>query len=344
MNPVRSNRSHQDDSRRGQRDPHGRTPRRGAVGLSQVPTMGSIAGAIVLLTVIVTASTLAVALGCGGGESGGAGHHDLVLEDYREFTSIDVAAILEAPVIPPELLTFADGSSLLYSGGDTSKPDEWKEEWREAFNKQGLGTLDDISYALDVTVPAGDPRYDIDDYAIIAGKLDFGAIRQILSEAGIRSSTEKGFESWTPPGNSVTSLAFSEDRGLMVTGTVGRYGTLGRVIDAVAEENGFASADDGFSEAIRRAGGGLATTGSRSCGSRYIFTSGEGCELHVAVIKGDDGENTEFFGVMVFGGEKLAKDAMDSFRPSSLQNLEIEKVEVRGRILSYEFSLPRSGR
>ncbi len=344
MKSVCSNRSLQDHPKRGQGDALGRTPRKEAHGPSPVPTMGSKARAIVLLTLTVTAATLAVALGCGGGESGGAGHHDLVLEDYREFTSIDVAAILEAPVIPAELLTFASGSSLLYTGGDTSKPDEWKEEWREAFNKQALSTLDDISYALDVTVPTGDPRYDADDYAIIAGKLDFGAIRQTLSEAGIRSSTRKGFESWTPPGNAVTSLAFSEDRGLLVTGTVGRYGTLGRVIDAVAEEDGFASAYDGFSEAIRRAGGGLATTGSRFCGSSYIFTSGEGCELHVAVIKGDDAENTEFFGVMLFGNEKLAKDAMDSFRPTSSLELGIEKVEVKGRILSYEFILTRSGR
>ena len=288
--------------------------------------VGGGAGVVVIVVIVaILFGTGAI----GGGGGGPSEAREYVLDDTASVAVVEVAAIMEALAIPAQLAGFSSiGFPNLDPEDRTDWIDAWEVEWADDFPRiWGSIGLEDITTAL-----LQEDAEGRDLGWIFFGEFAFADVRESLEDAGRESDTYRDFEVW---GDDVALL---EDRGAILVGTF-----VQDVLRALDTERGFADDTNVLTQALGKAGDGLAYIVKTDCSGIFFQASLNGCEAVLEVVASGDAENTVVTGTYVFGSESRAasglEDIEDAIEGQDTYDADLNQIAADGEFVSYEVSI-----
>ena len=267
------------------------------------------------------------------GLGGGSGPLSYALENIKDLTIVNVAALLESSEIPGILPAYPGVVNFLPDV--TDEPDEWKEAWEDLWDGSFLGLLGEVFFLSDVTSLVLQTTEDNDSGILLFGDFPWDDVREFLEDEGFEEDSYRDFEVWEVEGRG--PIALLEDRGLIAHSSEQFVRDLLKALDTgegLLDETGELSA------ALYRVGEGLVLFGTTSCEASMFGADLRSCDAFAEVIEGGDPDMIEVSGVFVFSSERRAESGMedlqDAIEDHRTYDADIENTEAEGEFVSYE--------
>jgi hypothetical protein len=262
---------------------------------------------------------------------GDAGPLSYTLEDISYVGMLNVAAIMDSPEIPAQLVRI--GPVELHSEG-LDEAEEWKEEWEDSWDGFFLGMVGEAISLSDITHVLYQRTEDGALGILLFGEFAFEDVREFLEEEELEEDTYRSFELWDE------KIALLEDRGLIAFNSEDFVKDLLKALDT---GEGFLDESSSLKTGLTKAGEGLTLSGSTNCTTTVFSAQLRSCDVVVQVIKGGDPDTTELSAVYVFSSERRAESGMEDLEEfiedQERYDADIEKIEAEGEFVSYEVTI-----
>ena len=289
--------------------------------------IGGVVAVVIVVVVILLVSGV-----FGGGGGGTADLQNVILEDSRSVSVINVAAILAAEEIPAQLPEFVPLS--VPSVNDDYDPVDWKDDWRDdwEYNAEDYGfILDEVD---NIMIVSGQFTY-----SVVTGNFLLGDLRNSLEDAGYEDDEYRDLEIWEDGGQAVGVLESSGKR-VVVGGSVD---DVQEVLKAIDREEGFVDDESVLKQALDSAGDSLALNSNTGCSSEFFSNSLRGCEAGLEFITGGDLDTTKLSGVYVFSSDRRAEsgveDLEDAIEDQDYYDVDLDEIQFSGLKVTHKVTI-----